>query len=95
MNLEERVAAIEERAAKIEVLLQLQSLSITAALAAVGDEHRVLACLKGVAEQHDAHGLYATSLSDDQLHRVLAGIRGQIAELERRLHQPASPNTPA
>lgn len=89
MSLEEKINALEIRTSNTEILLQLQSLTISAILATIGNKDLLLQCMHGIAEQQDAHGLYATSLSDDQLRRVLAGFRAQIAEIERRLVPPA------
>ena len=90
MNLEEEVRALAKRIDNVEILLQLQSLTITTLLAMTENKDYLLQCMRGIYEQQDARGLYATSLSDDQLHRVLAGFQAQIAEIERRF-APYSP----
>lgn len=84
MNTDE-IKELERRIDNAETLLQLQSLTISALLSTQTDTRLLLQCMHGIAEQQDAHGLYSTSLSDDQLHRALAAFRGQIAEIERRV----------
>ena len=89
MTLEQKFADMERRIDNAEALLQLQSLTISTLLSANSDIPLLLQCMRGIAEQQDAHGLYATSLSDGQLHRVLSAFQAQIAEIERRLVPPA------
>lgn len=89
MTLKEQVAALEKRIDNTEIILQLQRLTISTILATIENKDFLLHCMRGIAEQQDAHGLYTTSLSDDQLHRVLAGFQAQIAEIERRTAPPA------
>lgn len=76
---------LERRVANLETQIEIQSLILGAAVAIAPDPQPLLAYLKGFAEQHDAHALYSTSLSDDQLRRVQAGMLAYIETLSRRL----------
>lgn len=84
MNLDE-IKELERRIDNVETLLQLQSLTIRALLSTQADIPLLLKCMRGTAEQQDARGLYSTSLSDDQLHRVLAGFRTLISGIEQQV----------
>lgn len=80
----DKIKELERRINNAETLLQLQFLTISALLSMQKDTSLLLQRMHGIAEQQDVHGLYSTSLSDDQLHRALAAFRAQIAEIERR-----------
>lgn len=68
-------AALIARITDLEVIVKTQELML-------------IACMRSTAAQQDAHGLYATSLSDEQLQRVLARFEAAADALQQRTQRP-------
>lgn len=81
-------AALAARIADLEVIVKTQELMLISVAAALDDLPRLIACMRSTAAQQDAHGLYATSLSDEQLQRALARFEAAADALQQRTQRP-------
>ena len=79
MKENDEIAALRARIDALEVRAAVQSLGISALLGTM--RHQDADMLLCTMQAADARALYATSLSDDQLNRVLEAFQQQILDL--------------
>lgn len=76
---------LQRRVDDLEVKNEVLGIITTALLALVPKHEDLVTAIETATELHDANLIYATSISDDQRHRVLEHLRGVLDALK---HQP-------